>query len=284
MSRPFRWDVARREQLGTLVRGEPAESYPEFLGDLRRCCARVLGAAGDARLVFVGRSPESLFDYLSGALADTSWASRLALLNLSMRRRADEPAPVPAGVAALRTQLSDISLDPAGIARSPHPIALIDLVDSGETLGTLVDVVVSWAAGAAVDVRAVRRRLRVVGITERQKNSPNTWRWQQRSDWARAFRPSALKGVSVPGRLWDYLGNRQQKVQRSNPPWRWADPEMRQPPRDPEHIAALRLAVMVFEGARMREERGALAGLLADEGAMRYAWLRSLVNELRAGA
>lgn len=69
---PFRWDPSRRAQLGTLLRGEPAEQYPEFLDDLRECCARVLALADDGRLVFVERSPESIHDYLGGALADTS--------------------------------------------------------------------------------------------------------------------------------------------------------------------------------------------------------------------
>ena len=59
---PFRWDPSRRAQLGTLLRGEPAERYPEFLDDLRECCARVVARADDGRLVFVGRSPESIHD------------------------------------------------------------------------------------------------------------------------------------------------------------------------------------------------------------------------------
>ena len=41
------------------------------------------------------------------------------------------------------------------------------------------------------------RRLRWIGITSRVKNSPNTWRWFQRVDWAADYPRSALRGVSV---------------------------------------------------------------------------------------
>jgi hypothetical protein len=279
---PFRWDIRRREQLGTLARGAPAESYPGFLEDLRRCCARVVAAAGDARLVFLGRSPESLFDYSSGALADTSWADRPVLLNVSLSGNEGDAEPDAAAHAAVRAQFAALDLDPAGIATSPRPVALIDLIYRGRTFGALLDMLLGWAAEAGVDPAAVRRRLRIVGITERTHNSPNTWRWQQQLAWAVAFRPrGALKGVSVPPVLWDYLGNRQKKVARSNPPWRWSDPEMRRPPREPEHVEALRLAVALYEAGHTRAEREALAALLAAQPTMRFAWLRRLVNELR---
>ena len=285
MVRPFRWDVARREQLGRLAHGEPAESYPEFIEDLRRCCARVIATAGDARLVFIGRSPESLFDYLSGALHATSWADRPALLNIALRRL-DEPENVPdqRARAAVKEQFESFDLDPRSIAASSHLIALIDLISSGETMGAVIGLLLDWAVRADTDPEAVRRRLRVVGITVRGKNSPNTWRWQQRAKWAADFRPSALKGVSVPWELWDYLGNWQKKVSRTNPAWRWTDGEMQRPPRETEHGEALRLAVRVHELARTTEERAAFAALVAEQPAMRHGWLRTLVTELRLGA
>jgi hypothetical protein len=66
MTVPFRWDLSRREQLGRLVEGEAGPSYEGFLDDLRRASVRVTALGGDHRFVFAGRSPESLFDYLSG--------------------------------------------------------------------------------------------------------------------------------------------------------------------------------------------------------------------------
>jgi hypothetical protein len=81
---PFRWNLARREQLGSLVEGPPA-ALGSIVNDIRECCARVVAMAGDSELVFVGRSPESLYDYLSGAFAGTGWEERAVLLNLSMR-------------------------------------------------------------------------------------------------------------------------------------------------------------------------------------------------------
>jgi hypothetical protein len=277
MPTPFRWDLSRREQLGALAAGQPPRYDAGFPDALRACCARVLGAAGDARLVFIGRSPESLFDYLTGALADTSWRDRCTLLNVSLRGSTVEPS----AIGALREQMAELALDPERLAAGPEMVALVDLVDTGGTLGTLLDLVMAWAAERGADQESIRRHRRVVGITVRRKNSPNTWRWQQRAPWARAFRRGALRGVSVPLDLWSYLAGFQPKVAQANPPWRWGDPAMLAPPRAPEHIEALRLAVHLHERARTREEREALARTLAKERAMREGWLRGLVLELR---
>jgi hypothetical protein len=278
---PFRWDITRREQLGSLARGEPATSYPGFLDDLRRCCARVIAIAGDARLVFIGRSPESLFDYLSGALAGTRWVDRLALLNLSLWFDAQPNAVALTARATVGVQFDALGMDPAGIAASPRPVALVDLVASGGTLASLVELILAFAADAGVDAHAVRRRLRIVGITQRAEGDPDARRWQQRVRCAAPLRPSALKSVSVPWRLWDYLGNDQAKVAQSNPPSRWADPEMQRPPRAPEHAAALRLAVALYALGRTRAERVALARAIVAEGGMRHRALRTLASELR---
>src|SRR5688572_2522645 len=87
VEKPFRWDLTRRNQLGKLIEGEKAQTYDAFSDQLLHCCARVLALGGDSDLVFVGRSPESIFDHLSGLLLDTSWFDRLELLHFSMRFR-----------------------------------------------------------------------------------------------------------------------------------------------------------------------------------------------------
>jgi hypothetical protein len=282
---PFRWDPSRRAQLGTLLRGEPAERYPEFLDDLRECCARVAARADDGRLVFVGRSPESIHDYLGGLLADTSWRGRRTLLNLSVYRwSVDEiERSERAGLAALRAQLRREGLDPAAVAAAPRPVVLVDLVSSGGTLGVVQELLVRWAEETGVDTAAVRRRLRFVGIIARHGHRPRHWVWSRDVAWTADYRPTALRSVAVPWRLWDYLGNRQAKAARWNPPFVWGREEMRTPPREREHVEALRLAVRVHEHGRDAHERERFAAALAAQPEMRERWLRRLVAELRSG-
>ena len=116
----FRWNIARREQLGRLVSREPAEVRPGVLEELRVCCARTIAMAGDARLVFIGRSPEYLYDYLTGAFAETSWSNRATLLNVSLKPGPpDWVEPDPTVYAALREQFAVRRLDPHAIVTSP---------------------------------------------------------------------------------------------------------------------------------------------------------------------
>jgi hypothetical protein len=143
-----------------------------------------------------------------------------------------------------------------------------------------------WARDEQFDASAVARRIRFVGITWRKHTSPNTWRWQQDAPWLAAFPRSAVKNVSIPGRLWDYLGNRQQKVTRTQPPHLWTEETWRTaPPREEEHFASLRLALRIFDTARTRPEQFAFAAELSDRLHRQQwstsAWVRTLIAEVR---
>lgn len=200
--KPFRWDLSRREQLGRLVVPTPPRPDPALLANIRLCSARILARAGDSTLAFIGRSPESLFDYLSGILGPTEWRDRASLVNLSIAR-IDERGGRPGQreLDLVREQLRQAGLDPTDLLRHPRPVALLDLVSSGRTLGNLVTLLGAWAESMGTAPEAVYRRIRVVGITVQGKNSPNAWRWQQQVKWAGLFRPTALKGCFHPIRL-----------------------------------------------------------------------------------
>src|SRR5207244_13621968 len=125
---PFRWDLTRRSQLDSLVEGTHPETCSELLEPLLPCAVRVLAFAGDADLVFVGRSPESLFDLLSGLLFDSSWFERLVLLHFSMygldwtKLNALHPEALP----ALRAYMETLALDPVRIAARDRPITVAE--------------------------------------------------------------------------------------------------------------------------------------------------------------
>lgn len=275
--------MTRRSQLGGLLVGDSAQFYYELYEPLLKCCARVISFSDDSDLVFVGRSPESIFDYLSGLLSDTSWNDRLQLLHFSMRywKESAIRREHPNGITAMRMYLSDLGLDPRSIASSRRPKAFVDLVATGDTFGRLVRLLQTWTDDLSEDWSAVRRRIRIVGITERKKTSPKTWRWQQHADWIALLEANSVKNVSIPRLLWDYLGNLQDKVSPSYRPSRWGKPEMASPSRKDEHLRALRFAFALFERGRLKQTRKAFSALLVQETAMKEPWFRSLVAEIR---
>ena len=111
------------------------ETYPNFTRDLMACCVRVLALCDNSDLCFVGRSPENLFDFLSGLLIDSSWSQRVQLLQFSSSW---EDRVSPHALAALHHYLEISRLDPWHLAHRAHPVAFVDLVNSGETMGMLV--------------------------------------------------------------------------------------------------------------------------------------------------
>jgi hypothetical protein len=258
---PFRWDVTRRDQLGALVGAAQPPECAELLTPLLPCAARVLAFAGDADLTFVGRSPESLFDLLSGLLFDTSWFERLSLLHFSMRWTdlGTIDAEHPQAIGALRSYLQTLALDPGSIATRPRPVALVDWVQTGGTFGNLVEQLRTWSDECGQDWSSVRRRLRIVGITERTHNSPNTWRWHQHADWMTLMGSGRVKNVSMHGGWWNYFAQRQSKVSPSHTPARWAVEDIATPGRDSDQLQALREAHGLFELGRLDATRAAIS-------------------------
>lgn len=81
---PFRWDLVMPSQLGTLLDGVPTPSVTA--PGLARCSGKVLARSGNGDLAFVGRSLDSMFDLLSGALSGMDAAPTLHRVPLSFAR------------------------------------------------------------------------------------------------------------------------------------------------------------------------------------------------------
>jgi hypothetical protein len=281
--KPFRWDLSKPEQLGKLVEGPAASTYDGFPGDLRTCCARVLAFSDNARLVFVGRSPESLFDYLSGLLALTSRPDRCCLLNISNRGESissirDEDPDAHYGI---REHLRELQLDPPSITSAARPFAFVDLVAEGGTFVHLSELLIGWARAERVDVKSLCGLVRFIGITLASKTSPNTWRWQQDAPWLNDYPRSAVCNVSIRWALWDYLCNTQDKASVTNPPERWSDLDMELPPRFDDNLAGLRLALQLYNDGQSKAHRRRFATELSKTTGMRHAWFRTLALKIK---
>jgi hypothetical protein len=275
---PFRWDLMSPDQLGGLLDGVDAPDL-WFLPDLVRCAGQVLARSGDGDLYFVGRSPDSIFDLLSGALAATRSSGRCHRLPLSLWSDPDDLTPDQS--AQFRTNMTRLGITPAELAGRRRPVTFVDLVYRGQTFENLFRLLHGWIDDEAVAWAVARTKLRFVGITERTKTSPNTWRWYQAAEWAHQLPRSALIGVSIDRWVWSYLANSQAKTTRSFPVASWLDEDFAVPARDPAALTALTQAVAIVAYGRSPQRRRALVDAMTREPTMREAWLRTLVTDLR---
>lgn len=289
---PFRWDVRQRGTVGVVIDEDwtlPPIGYvePGFYVWLRACCALVVARSAGGDLVFVGRSPENLYDHLRGLLAGTSWADRPRLLQFSARCGPCDLTP--SRVASFRRYCAAVGLHPRDLAARGRPLALVDLVCSGETLGILVGLLAVWARECGVPWRAVRARLRIIALVNRAWHSgtdrPASDDWQELSAWVALYlAPGAVRNIAIDAHWWGFLGNDEAKVTPSYTPPRWGtDEAARRPAHWPQREVALRLAYGLYAYGETRECRLAFARLLAHEPAMAAPWCRALVGELRRG-
>ncbi|WP_200865848.1 hypothetical protein [Amycolatopsis decaplanina] len=273
MNRPYRWDLVRPDQLGTLLEraGEPSLW---FLDELIECAAKVIARAGDADLYFVGRSADSVHDLLSG----TPWRERIHRLPLSFAGTRD--GLTESDVDRLRRYLSSVGLSPHDLARG-RPKVFVDLVYTGQTFTDLYGVLRDWIDDDREAWSIIRGRLRFLGITIRERTTPSAFRWQQHFDWPAGLPANGVRNISLDEPVWLYFGNSQHKLTASFPRPRWSDENGRAPEHSERRVRGLAEAVAIVEAGRSKAGRDLLVRHLRKEPAMAESWLRTLITRLR---
>lgn len=285
MPGPFRWNFEKREQLGGWIDNVPDfhPPHPDDLDALRGATARILAMSEAANLAFIGRSPENFYDYLSGCFDGLDDVPQLNLVPFSMRWIGEgDAAAIPAHkFEGLREAIAGQGLAPAAIATGKRPVALVDMIAYGGTMEALVKVMHRMAIEDGTDWNAVQRRLKIIGLRPRTKNSPNTWRWQQHQKWLDLIPDATIKNVSAPPGFIFLIANGEEKVTPSFHYGRWDDQgsDMHRP--DASQRRAMALAAWLYDLGRSRDERHLLSGLIAARPEMRQAETRSLVARLR---
>lgn len=279
---PFRWNVACPEGLGSLLHGPPANAYAEFSDDLRECCARVIAESNGHDLVFVGRSPESLFDYLNGALGDCPSGNLVRMMHFSMRGCSyrELAKDQPEAIARMRTYLAHLGLEPRRMLAAP-PVAIVDLVCTGGTVSRLLEILWRWAEEAGCSHKSIRDKLRVIAITERVYRTRPGDGWKS-SGWVAWLGLERVREVAAIERLWRYLGDNQPKVTDSYRFEGWG--RLRAHSREEERLQALRFAARLTQWARTRQEQVRLAAELMRWGGDNDEQVHTLAGELREGA
>jgi hypothetical protein len=286
-STPFRWNLVTPDQLGSLLAGTPAPDL-WFLDDLVACAGKVLARSGNGDLVFVGRSLDSMFDLLSGALADddTRVLRRLPLSfqrpGIGIRRRWRRRPLTPAEQAQARRMLTAAGLAPPALARRERPATFVDVVYRGATFTELFGLLRAWIDEDRQPWPVIRRKLRFVGVTIRTRTSPNTYRWQQHATWTRQLPSRAVVNVSLDPWVWSYFGDDQVKLTRSFTPERWLA-EADGPDRGEHTRRALAQAAAIVAYGRSNHGRRALARSVGHEPTLAQPWLRGVITRLNTG-
>jgi hypothetical protein len=246
--KPFRWNLTRQEQLGKLLNGDRASVYAGFFEELQECAVKVVTEAKQYDCVFVGRSPESIYDFLTGAFESTKNENRLAHLNISNRSESINKikGQMPFNFNGLKQHFVTLGLSPKDIIHHDSGVCFVDLVYSGGTYEQLFLFLEGWCKDEKEDVNAMKEKIRFLGITARTKNSPNTWRWQQHADWVKSNSQVSIKNISVTQRFWSYLGDHQDKVEKPNIPEKWGTDSLLLPSREIRNLKALRLAFDIY--------------------------------------
>jgi hypothetical protein len=256
---------------------------PDYEQDrLLRCAAHVLRAGGDSDFVFVGRSLESAYDLLCGALSRTTWYDRVHLLQLSLKGHSPEDFQQqnPDRAGSLRSYFRVCYLTPQQIVERPRPVVFVDVVDLGSTFGCLSRLLRFWSEDSAI-WHQVRERLAWVAVLSKQPADNDSHWHPSRSPWTGEFDPARIRRVFLDTRLWCYLANVQIKTTESYTAQRWGDPLASRAPKDWWVLNAARAARELYRQGEKSRRR--IASLL-DQPPQPIPLLASLARELRREA
>lgn len=214
---PFRWDLVEPAALGGLLDGGTTPAL-WFAPELSTCAGKVLARSASGDLVFVGRSLDSMFDLLSGALSDIEEAPTLTRMPLSFAREWDGPERRRFSVAerdVARSVLESSGVTPHRAARRSRPTTFVDVAYTGDTFRDLYLLIREWVEDERAQWDVVRKKIRFLGVTSRTKTSPNTFRWAQHQAWTKDLPGRSVTSVSLDAWVWSYLGNQQPKLTRT---------------------------------------------------------------------
>ncbi|MFG1807220.1 hypothetical protein [Streptomyces sp. NPDC049040] len=283
--RPFRWSLSRQggaaeARLGALTDGTgPARLW--HLPELTECTGKVLARSRAADLCFLGRSLDSMYDLLSGALEGAAWPGRLLRLPLSARRATRYAEPLR---ARFREHLAAVGLEPYALARRRRPLAVVDVVHSGSSFDTLHRELAAWIEESREPWAVIRRKLRYVGVTVRGRTSPNHPRWQQSeasAGWVRTLPAGHVVNVSLAWPAWSWYGNEQPKLHGTFPAARWFDEDAAEPWHHAQLPESLAESLALVAAGRTRTVREQLVRTLAAEPGFADREVRALAGALR---
>lgn len=279
---PFRWKIESPDELGSLINPD-FELSGWLLSNVRYCAARILMFSQNSRLIFVGRSLDNVHDYLCAILENTSWNKRLARLNISLYGHSIDSIEqnYPQSFQSLKTYFEDLDIDPVAIITSKLPTTFVDVVYEGGTYEQVFKLLNNWSAEIQNETVAINKKLRFIGVTIRKKTSPNTWRWQQQTEWTKYLKSSNIKNVSMDYGFWTYVANAQPKITRSFTPQMWPTEEAEPPDHSEETIQALNEAHSLYKAGRSKDEKLLFSGELLNKQSMKLGWLRSLALEIK---
>lgn len=292
---PFRWDITQPAQLGRLplVQLEEHSRFelvvPDFEELLQSLCVKILAFCDDADLYFVGRSPENIYDYLQGILFDTPWRKRLHLLHFSMYYDGEQEVirKYPAAIPQFRVYMAQMGLAPWQLVKRERPLALVDLVSSGGTLGNLVSLILNWGTELGFDTNRLTSRIRIVSIVRaafphyvKRRRFYSCYNWQKEAEWTALLDRHSIKNLKIEKNFWDYMADSGPRLSQSFYPARWNDDRVSQPDRAADRHRALKIALRLFNRSLSRDERRNFARLMSRERAMCYLWYRELLNQL----
>lgn len=255
--------------------------YPEFEEELIQTIAQILSNIRNGEMFFIGRSPEHIYDFLSGALEHIPvYHNKLHLVNISIRRAYDNTGYdglEEKQKIAICQYLSKSGLHPKNIIQRKQRTCLIDFVHSGWTFDNLTNFLEKWCIEEKLSVKDMKMKIEFIIIEDETKEGKFIYnKYVNEHGWGR----NSLHRIYVKKRFWKACGDDLPKVTNSYTTNIWG--EELEVDHSLDRLIGIQFAKKMYELGKSLKGRKMLAKEMSKIGyAMRYTWYRSLVGAIR---
>ena len=182
------------------LREECVDLSKDYSKNTVAIAAQTLALCRDGELFFIGRSAESVYDFLWGALDRLTWQSRLHLVVISTRNYEGYPALTAQQKKGIQTYLTHLGLHPKQIIQRKRRTCLVDFVYSGWTIDAFLLLMQEWTKECRLSLADMQSKIECILFQQEGENREdlcnadfvNYYGWGRRS----------LHLVTVPHNFW----------------------------------------------------------------------------------
>lgn len=264
----------------------------DYITEFTQLCGTLIAKCDDAsKIVFVGRSPELLYEYIRACYGNTDYESRFAVFLFSCRISGfkdyvDWKHYAPLSRMKLRPYMRALGIAPNDIIRRKRPTAFVDYVHLGTTMNCLFYLLAEWCIEENLDFRGMISKLRIISIerTEAREQSWDTYGADPlcENEWIRNLGTRRVRRIWIPHNTWCSFAETTAKSCSSYTSEKWGTEGMVEMTED-RYFGLLFCRIHYNYGAS-REGRAALRRAIGTQAEIRWTWLREWLGMLRDGA
>lgn len=250
--------------------------------------AWILNYCRDGELFFFGRSPENIYDFLSGVFKDFSWKDRLHLVLLSTRYTKYEETLYDVITDEQKTSvkkyLTSVGLHPKDIIQRKRRTCLVDFIHSGYSINNFVTIMERWCQEEKLSVKDMLFKFEFIMIEKEEHvvelAEKGVEPYFMMTDIVNkcGYQSNSYHLITISDKLWESFSENPEKVTESYPAYKWGDDDQINFINSHHDIVGIFKARLAYDYGCHKNGKKILRKHMLDCPSMKYKWFQQILS------